>query len=320
MQEHNWAANYRYGAHRLHTPATVEQLQGIIAAAPRIRVLGSRHSFTGIADSDELVSLGALPSTIVVDRAGGTVTLGGAVTYGELAEELNAQGVALRNLGALPHVSVAGSVATATHGSGDANGNLATSVTGLEMVTSSGEVITCSRGDPDFEGLVVGLGALGAVTRLTLEIEPAYLVQQRVFEGLAWSALLDSFDEITSSGYSVSLFSRWGESVDQVWVKTRVGDAAKLPNDDFFGAKPATAGRHPIVGLDPINCTEQMGVPGPWHERLPHFRMGFTPSSGDEIQSEYLVPRVHAVGAIEALRGLGDRIRSLLQVSEIRTV
>jgi xylitol oxidase len=235
-------------------------------------------------------------------------------------ETLSAEGVALHNLASLPHISVAGAVATATHGSGDANGNLATAVVGLELVTSGGEIIEASRGEPDFDGLVVGLGALGAVTRITLEVKPAYEVRQRVFEGLRWEALFEHFDEITSSGYSVSVFTRWGETTDQVWVKSRVTDEPEQVESHLFGAVAATVDRHPILGLDASSCTPQLGRAGPWAERLPHFRMGFTPSSGEELQSEYLFPRRYAVEAIEAVRTLADKIRPVLQVSEIRAV
>jgi xylitol oxidase len=283
-------------------------------------VLGSRHSFTDIADSSQLLSLEHLPAEVVVDHAAGTVSFNASMRYGELAETLAEAGMALANLASLPHISVAGAVATATHGSGDANGNLATAVAALEMVTSDGEVIRARRGDADFGGLVVGLGALGAVTRITLDIEPEYQVRQRVFEGLRWEALFEHFDEITSSGYSVSVFTRWGETVDQVWIKSRVSDAPEVMRDTLFGAVAATVDRHVITGLDPVNCSPQLGVPGLWSERLPHFRMGFTPSIGAEIQSEYLVPRPHAVAAIEAVRAVGGTIRPLVQVSEIRTI
>ena len=320
VSEVNWAGNYAYRAGRLHRPATLGQLREIVAAAPRVRVLGSRHTFNDIADSAELVTLAGLPPDLELDRAAGTVSFGAALTYGDLARALDRERLAVHNLASLPHISVAGAVATATHGSGDANGNLATAVAGLELVTSAGELVSASRGDPDFDGLVVGLGALGAVTRLTLEVEPAYEVRQRVFEGLAWDALFEHFDEITASGDSVSVFTRWRESVDQVWVKTRVTEAPERVREDLFGAPAATVDRHPILGLDPVNCTAQLGRPGPWWDRLPHFRMGFTPSSGDELQSELIVPREHAVAAIEAVRALADRIRPVLQVSEIRTV
>ena len=176
---------------------------------------------------------------------------------------------------------------------------------GLELVTSGGEIIKASRGDPDFDGLVVGLGALGAVTRITLDVQPAYEVKQRVFEGLSWKALSDHFDEITSCGYSVSIFTRWGETHDQVWIKSRTDEPDRVEGD-LFGAVAATVDRHPIVELDPTPCTPQLGRPGLWSDRLPHFRMGYTPSSGEEIQSEYLVPRRHAMGAIEAVRALAE--------------
>jgi len=304
----------------LHRPSTLEQLQEIVAAAPQVRAVGSRHSFNDIADAAEQVSLDALPADVVVDRAAGTVSSGGGVTYGELAGALNAEGMALHNLASLPHISVAGAVATATHGSGDKSGNLATAVAALELVTSSGELRTTARGAPDFEGMVVGLGALGVVTRLTLDAEPAYEVRQRVFESLAWDALFESFDAIMAAGDSVSVLTRWGEAVEQVWVRSRVTDAAEVVRDDLFGARPAVVDRHPILGLDPGWCTPQLGVPGAWSDRLPYFRMGFTASSGAELQSEYLVPRELAVPAIDALRPLADRIRPVLQVCEIRTV
>jgi xylitol oxidase len=320
MSGTNWAGNYRYRAARLHRPASLEQVQEVVAGAARVRVLGSRHSFSDIADSAELVSLEGLPAGVVVDRRAGTVSCSGGLRYGELAEALAAEGLALGNLASLPHISVAGAVATATHGSGDGNGNLATAVAGLELVTSSGEVLTASRGDPDFDGLVVGLGALGAVTRVTLDVEPDYRVRQRVFEGLAWNALFEHFGEVTAAGYSVSVFTRWAEAVDQVWVKSRVTEEPEQVRGELFGAVAATVERHPIIELDPVHCTRQLGVPGPWADRLPHFRMGFTPSSGEELQSEYLVPRRHAQAALEALRGLAGLIRPVLQVSEVRTV
>jgi xylitol oxidase len=320
MKETNWAGNHTYQAAALHRPTTLDQVRELVAGAGRLRVLGSRHSFSDIADSAELLSLDGLPADVVVDHAAGTVSLAGGLRYGDLAEVLKAEGVALANLASLPHISVAGAVATATHGSGDANGNLATAVAGLELVTASGEVLTASRGDPDFDGLVVGLGALGAVTRVTLDVEPAYQVRQRTFQDLPWISLFERFDEVTSAGYSVSLFTRWTATVDQVWVKSRVTEQPEEVRGDLLGAVPATADRHPILGIDPVNCTPQLGVPGPWSDRLPHFRMGFTPSSGEELQSEYHVPRRHAVPALQALLALGDRIRPVLQVSELRTV
>jgi xylitol oxidase len=308
----NWSGSYAYRARELHRPATLDELRAIVAHAPRIRVLGSRHTFSDIADSEELVSLEGLPPAVEI--ADGTVSFGGGLRYGEVARVLDAEALALHNLASLPHITVAGAVATATHGSGVGNGNLATAVAGLELVTSAGDLVRARRGDEDFEGMVVSLGALGAVVRVTLDVEPAYEVSQRVFEGMPWETLLGHYDAIAAAGYSVSVFTLWGET-SSVWVKSR-GE----PPSELFGATPAPTDRHPIPGIDPVNCTAQRGVPGPWWDRLPHFRMGFTPSAGEELQSEYLVPRRNAVAAIDAVRDLGARMRPVLQVCEIRTI
>jgi alditol oxidase len=316
----NWGGNHTYGAAQMHRPESLDDLRRTVARAPRIRVLGTRHAFTDIADSAELVTLDALPVDVSVDRSAGTVSCGGAMTYGALAKVLERERLALRNLPSLPHIAVGGSIATATHGSGDANGNLATAVAGLELVTSSGDVVTGRRGDHDFEGLVVGLGATGAVTRVTLDAEPAYDVAQHVYEDLSWDALFEHFDAVFASGDSVSLFTRWGDAIDQAWVKRRVAGGPADALADLFGARRATSERHPIAGMDAVNCTPQLGRPGPWWDRLPHFRMGFTPSAGAEIQSEYHLPRGHAPAAIEALRALAGAIGPLLYVSEIRTI
>ena len=304
----------------IHRPSSLEELQEIVAAARQVRAVGSHHSFNDIADAEEQVTLSALPADLVVDRDAATVSFGAGLTYGELVGALEREWLALHNLASLPHISVAGAVATASHGSGDANRNLATAVAAVELVTSSGELVTAARGEPDFDGMVVGLGALGVVTRLTLDVEPAYEMRQRVFEALEWDALFEHFDAITGSGYSVSVLSYLGDAVDQVWVRSRVTEEPEVVRGDLFGARPATVDRHPILGLDPVNCTPQLGRPGPWSARLPYFRMGFTPSAGEELQSEYLVPREHAVAAIEALRALADRIRPVLHVCEIRTI
>jgi alditol oxidase len=316
----NWAGNHVYRAAEVHRPATLGQLREIVARAPRVRALGTRHCFSDIGDSAELVALDALPAEVDLDAEAGTVRCSAWLKYGELAEALAAQDAALHNLASLPHISIAGAIATATHGSGDANGNLATAVRAVELVTSEGQVLTVARGEPNFDGIVVGLGALGVVTRVTLDVEPAYEVRQRVFEGLSWDALHEHFDEIAAGGYSVSVFTRWGETVDQVWVKSRVTDASERERQELFGAVAATVDRHPILGLDAVNCTPQLGVPGRWSDRLPHFRMGFTPSNGEEIQSEFHVARHRAEGAIRAVRALSETLRPVLQVSEIRTI
>lgn len=321
MAEMNWAGNYEYRAERIARPETVEELRELIVGAPAVRALGSRHSFNDLADTPGLlVSTAGLPDTVRIDEASRTVTVGGGVRYGDLARELQEAGWALHNLASLPHISVAGAIATATHGSGDRNGNLATAVAGLRILNGSGELVDLRRGDEGFDGAVVGLGALGVVTEVTLDIRPTFDARQRLFGGVPWDAVLGRFDELTSAAYSVSLFTTWDEpSVSLAWLK-EVDGAESAIEGDFFGAPALTEARHMIPTMDVRNTTEQLGVAGPWSERLAHFRFEFTPSNGEEIQSEYLVPRARAVEAIEAVRALAPLVAPLLQITEIRTV
>ncbi|MBO4271890.1 D-arabinono-1,4-lactone oxidase [Microbispora triticiradicis] len=324
----NWAGNITFRAGRADRPSSLEELRGLVARSGKVRVLGSGHSFNHIADSPgALVSLDGLPPEIDIDSASEAVRVAASVRYGELGRRLHEKGYALPNLASLPHISVAGSCATGTHGSGDGNGGLATSVRAVEMVTAEGDLVTLSRdADGDrFGGAVVSLGALGAVVALTLDLLPAFEVRQRVYEGLPAEVLDDRFDAVMSAAYSVSLFTDWRTPrVNQVWVKERLAPASGGPDDSepggFFGAAPADGPRHPVPGVSPVHCTTQMGTPGPWFERLPHFRPDFTPSSGEELQAEYMVPRRHAAEAFRALGAIGHRIAPVLQISEIRSI
>jgi alditol oxidase len=320
----NWAGNVTFGTERLHRPSSVEELQELVAGSDRLRTLGTGHSFNRIADSTgDLVSLADLPRLVELDPERSTVTVGGGVRYGELASALGQHGYALHNLGSLPHISVAGACSTGTHGSGDSNGNLATAVSGLELVTADGEMVTLTRADGDrFRGAVVGLGSLGVVTSLTLDVQPSYDIRQYVYEDLPVAQLDDHFDEIVGSAYSVSLFTDWrGASINQVWLKRRVGaDDPEPPDGPWMGAIPARAPRNPLPGMSAATCTQQLGVQGPWNDRLPHFRLEFTPSSGEELQTEYLLPRHLAIDALHAVGRLRDRLARVLQISEIRTV
>lgn len=321
MTTTNWAGNYTFRAPGRHTPTSVQAVQELVASAPRIHVVGCGHSFTGIADAEQMLSLALLPPEIRVDRERRTVSCSPGLTYGALAEALHEHGLALHNMASLPQITLAGAIVTATHGSGDGNANLATAVAGLELVTSSGEIVRAQRGDADFAGLVVSLGVAGVLTRLTLDVEPTYAVAQRVYDNLTWTALRDHFDAVMSSAYSVSLFTTWGDDgINQVWVKARAGQPSPISGDDLFGAHAAPTERHPVAGMDPVACTRQLGQPGAWFERLPHFRMGFVPSAGQELQSEYHLPRRDALSAIDALRGVAQHFRRLLQCAEIRTV
>jgi alditol oxidase len=319
----NWARNIEFSAAELRLPASVEELQEIVAASTRTRVLGSGHSFNRIADtSGVLVSTTSLPPVVEVVADRSVVRVAGGVRYGELAQQLDGAGYAVRNMASLPHISVAGSCATATHGSGDANQNLPASVRALELVTASGELIRVDTDAPDFAGMVAGLGGLGAVTTMELEIIPAFQVRQFVYEGIPAAAVTSSFEEIFGSAYSVSVFTDWRGRDIRIWQKQRADTPATGGGGaaQWLGGRLADGPRNPVPGMAPTNATEQLGIPGPWHERLPHFRLAFTPSNGEELQSEYLVAREFAVPAVEAVAALGDQIASVLQIAEIRTM
>jgi alditol oxidase len=320
----NWAGNLTYSTDHLHTPESVDDVRKVIKSCARLRVLGTKHSFSSIADSTEnQLSLKRLDQ-ITIDEKARTVTVGPGVTYGKLAPIIDARGYALHNLASLPHISVAGAIATATHGSGLHNGNLATAVAALEIITANGDTITLSRqkdGDK-FLGAVVGLGSIGAVTAVTLNLLPTYQVAQSVYQDLSFDHLEHHFDEIFGAGYSVSLFTDWQQhQATQVWIKRRLAPGDKNEwQPDFYNAKLATAKLHPVAGHDAEPCTEQQGIPGPWYERLPHFRMNFTPSSGRELQTEYFVPRERGYEAILAVEQLREQITPHLFITELRTI
>lgn len=322
-RERNWAGNHTYHAPVIAHPASIEELQHLVAGADRIRALGSRHSFNDISDtSGTLACPDQIAPGISVNSQTMTVTVGAGTRYGTLAAELQQQGFALHNLASLPHISIAGAVATATHGSGDTNGNLASAVAGIEVVTADGGILAAHRGDSYFDGMVVGLGALGIVSQLTLDVEPTYEMCQTVFEHVDWEQVLGNFDAVSSAAYSVSLFTDWsGNSIGQAWLKRKTADPARPGLEtEFFGGKRALEARHPLPGVRGTSCTQQSGVPGPWSDRLAHFRMDFNPSKGDELQSEYLIPREHAVDALRAMRRLSPVVTPLLLVGEIRSI
>ena len=318
----NWAGNYAYRAEHLDVPSDVDQVKKSILEHARAKALGARHSFNAIADSrEEQISLKHFDQ-MELDGSSRTVTVGAGVTYGQLAPYIDSRGFAVHNMASLPHISVVGACATGTHGSGNRNGNLSTAVRAMEMVTADGSMVTLSRekiGDM-FPGAVIGLGALGVITKITLEVEPRFQMTQRVYEDLSFSELEHHLDEIFASGYSVSLFTDWQKHrATQVWIKQR-SDQDKGAQVDFYGAKPATRKMHPIADHSAESCTEQMGIPGPWYERLPHFKMNFTPSSGAELQTEYFVPRAKGFEAIRAVEQLRDQITPHLFITEFRTI
>lgn len=259
-----------------------------------------------------------MPADIQIDKGARTVRVPAGLKYGELATALHERGWAIHNMASLPHISVAGAVATATHGSGVGNGNLATAVRSLELVLPDGATKRISQGESDFEGYVVGLGLTGIVVNLDLAIEPTFNISQTVYRGMSRETYSANIKEIMSLAYSVSYFTTWAAAGGgEVWAKFKSGSTAPT---ELFEAYPATSNRHPLPGLNPEPCTEQMGVIGPWHLRLPHFKMEFTPSAGDEIQSEFFVDINDAPAAFAALEKIAPQINEILWVSEIRAI
>jgi xylitol oxidase len=317
---HNWSEYVAFGAGLVHFPRSVDDVQTLVRAAPKLRVAGARHSFNAIADTTGgLVSLRALERRLEIDAAARTVTIDGGMTYAELCPALDAAGWALANLPSVPDFTVAGAVATATHGSGNQNRNLACAVAALDLVTASGDLLSLKRGAPDFDGAVVALGALGVVTALTLDLVPRFEVRQDVFHNLPFEAVADGFDALMGSAYSVSLFTHWNsDRVDQAWLKGLATDP--VPGTSFFGGTPAPDESSPVVGRKPYGTTGQMGVPGPWFDRLPHARIGALPATGYEYQSEYFVARAQAPAALRAIQAMAPALHPALVVSEVRTV
>jgi alditol oxidase len=319
----NWAGNITFEAPEEYRPASAGELRTVVARARQVRVLGTGHSFNDMADSPGAqVSLAGLPPEVEVDSAASLVRVAAGLSYADVAGRLDRYGFALRNLASLPHISVAGSCATGTHGSGAANQNLSAAVAGLELVTAGGDVVELDRGDGTFPGAVVHLGALGVVTRLILEVVPSFEVSQRVYEGLPLDVLDDHFAAIMASGYSVSMFTDWrAPRLTQLWIKSLAEDGPPaIAGEPWFTAAPAPSARHPVPGQPPETCTQQLGVPGRWFERLPHFKPEFTPSAGDELQTEYVLPAGEAVAALHALRQVSERIAAVLRICEIRMI
>lgn len=319
----NWAGNVTYGASDLVSPTSVDEVRRVVAATPRLTALGSTHSFNRIADTDGVqVTVAGLPPVLDVDTDRRVVRVAAGMTHAAVAAGLEARGWALANLASLPHISVAGAVATGTHGSGVRNPSLAQAVVGVEVVRADGSVAVVDASSPDgaLDAHRVALGALGVVTAVELAIEPTFQVATTVHLDLPWDAVLEHFDAVVSDAYSVSLFTSFDDrGARQVWTKRRTDEPAPTVDLVALGARPADGPVHPGEN-DTAGVTEQGGVPGPWSERLPHFRSTFTPSTGAEIQAEYLIPASHAVAALETLRPLEPVFAPLLIAAEVRTI
>jgi xylitol oxidase len=323
--ERNWAGNHTY-AGVVQRPTTIDEAAALVRGAASVRAVGSRHSFTDIVDAEVLVDMSGLDCPAVFDADARTITVAGAATYADVAQVLRPHGAALRNLASLPHISVAGAIATGTHGSGSQLGNLATSVCGLELIGAAGQIITVNRRTPDFDGMVVSMGALGLVAAVTLDVEFDYEIEQHVYGDVPLGLATEQLGMVLGAAYSVSIFTTFAGDLDgqvaQVWLKRRTdsSDRSMAPGPTFLDAPAATMQHHPVPGLDGSMCTPQLGASGLWADRLPHFRMGFTPSSGNEVQSEFFVGAADGPAALDALRRAAPDFVDRLIVGEVRSV
>lgn len=318
----NWSANITYASDVVHEVTSIAQIQALFKSQEKMKPVGTGHTFNSITDTpNAFLSLQRFPELLHLDAAARTVTISADVTYDKLCPFLHNRGFALPNLASITELSVVGACSTAAHGSGDGNGNLATAIAALEIVTGDGEVVKLSRDLEIFSGAVVGLGALGVVTELTLDLEPMFTMRQWIYENLPIVALKEHFDAIMSTGYSVSMFTDWqGGRISSVWVKSRDEEGEFSAPELLFGAKRQKENLNMNFGAHVEHCNEQMGLPGPSYERLPHFRPGFLAPVGNELQTEYFVPRYHAVAAIFAVESLRDEITPHLFISEIRSI
>ena len=315
----NWSKNVDFNDRAFLQPESLAELQELVRSNQKIRARGTAHCFNEIANTSSYsINLAKMPKIIEVSAATNSVTVSSGLTYGELAPELHSQGWALNNLASLPHISIAGSISTGTHGSGIKNQNLANQVLSLEIVTAEGELRHIDRANPAFNALVVGLGLGGIVYQYELKIEPTFEIRQVIYPEIPLDVLQRNFDQIMGTAYSVSYFTDWSSTqVGNLWCKFR--DTEEIP-ESVGGSAKADKKYHPIPSVDPVACTDQLGAPGDWHQRLSHFKLEFTPSVGEEIQTEFFVDRKDAAAAIESVSKLGEEITPLLWITELRTL
>ncbi|MFJ2978017.1 D-arabinono-1,4-lactone oxidase [Curtobacterium sp. NPDC087082] len=315
--ELNWSGTVTYTAERVLRPSSIDEAAEIVARSPRVHGLGTRHSFNDAPDAPGvLLDLTGIPTDLAVDAVRRTVTMGAGTRYGVVAPEIDRAGFALHNTGSLPHISIAGAIATGTHGSGTALGSLSTAVRSFEVLGPDGSARTIDRDDPAFDGAVLHLGLLGVLTRVTLDVEPSYRMRQDTYGPIPWDTFTAHVAEVHAAATSVCSYTVFGDTVSEVLLKSRVpdGDDDVAVPDELFGA-PRLPGS-PGDG----HHTARDGSVGPWWDRLPHFPIDSVPSHGSEVQSEHFVPLRHAGAALDAVRTMAARIQPHLHVCELRTM
>jgi L-gulonolactone oxidase len=209
----NWAGDQRCRPARILAPGSreelVEAVAGAAAAGQKVSVTGSAHSFTETAMTDQtMLRLEALRGVLDADRESGLVRVGAGTVLADLNEELATLGLALENLGDIDAQTIAGAISTGTHGTGAGFGNISARVEGIELVLADGSVRDLTAaGDPDLlRAARIGIGALGAISAVTLRCFPAFVLR-RVDSAHRLEDVLDRFDELAESNDHFELFT-----------------------------------------------------------------------------------------------------------------
>jgi FAD-linked oxidoreductase len=321
----NWAGNQAMAPAVVERPASTEQVTDVVsratAAGRRVKAIGSGHSFTGIGLTDGvLLDLSRLSGVLAVDRDAHRVTVGAGTTLRRLNADLAALGLGLTNMGDVDRQTAAGAISTGTHGTGRSSGAIATQVVALELVLADGSVVTCSPSSHSglFSAARVALGALGVLTAVTLQAEPAFLLRA-VERPRPLEEVLDGFDDFVAAHDHAEFF--WFPHTDVALTKAndRVdGPAAPLP-------RPRALLEDEVLGNGVFGAVCRLGAARPALvprlNRVAARTMGertYTAPAPDVFTSprrvrfremEYAVPRADLVPVVRELRGLPERER-----------
>lgn len=330
----NWSGTVAWDDCEVLEPTTIGELQSIIAYSPKVRVIGSAHSFTPLVRSSgrvkpTLLSLRHIPRTWSLDEKKKTVTVDAATTYSELCHALDKTGFALPNTSSLSHFQIAGAIATATHGSsGSRNGRLtrsglADTVVGLEIVGPDGTIRNVNKGHPQFSSSVVSLGMVGVVTRVTLSLVDDYDVIQRVYG--KWpptptgtlSAFLSSLPKTIAQFDSFSAFVKW--NVDDFGLLIGRKQVPRGATDSASTTDPRLI-TGPIQGFLGQGDFATTGV-GRWCDKMFLWKNNGSPFvSQPELQIAHFVPFRDVERALHATRKVVSTWGDEVLYCELRAV
>lgn len=307
---HNWGGNFNYSTQNIQYPRSVAEVQQIVKNAGKLRVVGSRHSFSKIADSEcTMLSTIGLNKIIGINGSIPSVTVQGGLTYTDLLTSLNTAGFALPNLASLAEISVGGAASTNAHGTGVANQALANHIRSMEIVLANGSLLTIGPNDPRLKGMAAGLGAFGVVTQLELKLVPAFNITTYTYVNMPVQNSYENFAALQNMGFGVLLVNMftapdaWNIAI--VYARSDANNTAMLTSNLFGGTLVSQTTQPSYLALLSI---AQIGLSG---------------VDGNEIQTEYFVPISKAVEAIKAVTAVANSTNifpSLATAFVIRTI